>query len=758
MSDANPPLEPLPSNESVGQGQAVQHQLPFFPAEALPISQGLSVVRNEGMVVYFSGLLPIFTHAEADGASFRMFIAQLCAQGSCRQADIVRALGVNKRSLIRWVNQFRAEGAASFFQGRRAPEGPRPKRVWTDDLLDQAQAFLDEGLPPPEAARRLGVKEDTMRKAILHGDLHRPEPPPCETTKGERSARDATPLAGRACHDTVRRAAAASGLLPDGVPREFRSASDVPFAGVLCALPALQANGLLHGVEDLFDLPPGFYPVMTYFLLISFMYLARMRTPEQLRYSEPGEWGLLLGHDRCPEVKTLRAKIEALARPRQVGQWASLATRFWMEQDEGLAGVLYVDGHVRLYHGAQTKLPPRFVSRQRLCLRSLMDYWINDQEGRPFFVVPAVDTEGLLAHLEADIIPRLLDEVPGQPGKDALEANPDLHRFDIIVDREGFSPKAMRELFAGHRVAVTTYRRHPYEPWPEADFHPLEVPLAHGQTQEMLIATRPFQSEASGLREIRRLTAKGTQSAIVTSNRVTPVSQVAGRLFSRWCQENFFRYASQHFGIDRLAGYSPEDIPVTTTLVNPAWRQADAEVRKLRSELFRLQCEKGACSLPVAAGEGDLATWQQHMADLQVDIQALEGQVAAAMVRRKKAPKRVTLEDIPVEDRPRIISPTRKHLVDTLAMMAYRAETAQVLILRDHMARDEDARSLAQALYRTAGDLVLDEKANTLAVRLHRGANQLTDRAVAGLLDVLNESETCYPGTTLTLKFELVSA
>jgi transposase-like protein len=63
-----------------------------------------------------------------------MFLAQLCAQGTCHQADIVRALGVNKRSLIRWVDQFRKEGGASFFKGRKASAGPK-KRIWTFSAL-----------------------------------------------------------------------------------------------------------------------------------------------------------------------------------------------------------------------------------------------------------------------------------------------------------------------------------------------------------------------------------------------------------------------------------------------------------------------------------------------------------------------------------------------------------------------------------------------------------------------------------------------
>lgn len=715
------------------------------------------MVRSAGAVKYYTGLTPIFMHPAKDEASFRMYTAQLCAQGACGLADVVRVFGVCKRSVIRWMHQFQEQGADSFFQKRKNP--PHPKRVWTSDRLEEAQAMLDDGATPSEAARRLGMKEDTVRKAVKPGMLKRPgdQGGNKRSTKGDRSARDAEPAAGRACHDAEGRALAANGLCPEGVPRTFKSAADVPNAGALCSLPALLANGLMHGVEERFSLPPGFYPVMTYFLMVSFMFMTRTGPPEQLRYTEPGEWGLLLGHDRCPEVKTLRAKLEALAQPAQMMPWAAGLAGFWMEKDPTVAGVLYVDGHVRLYHGSQTKLPPRFVSRQRLCLRSVMDYWVNDQEGRPFFVLTAVDTEGLLAHLRKDLVPRLKADIPGQPGEEALAENPDLHAFDIIVDREGFSPDAMTQIFSEHRAALTTYRRHPYKPWDPSEFSPVVVPLAHGQSQEMLLASRPYEKAGRGLREIRRLTPHGTQSAIVTSNRVTPVPEVAGRMFSRWCQENYFRYAKQNFGIDRLAGYSPEEAPVTTSLVNPAWRAADAEARKLSRDLHRHLAEKGAASLPATPSDAERVVYQQRMGDLGEAIQTLTDKLAEAKAKRKEAPKRIPIGQVPEKDRPRLISPQRKQLIDTLGMLAYRAESAQVLILREHLARDEDARTLAQALYRTAGDLLVDEEAQTLTIRLHRGANNLADKAVTGLLEVLNATETPYPGTNLVLRYEFVT-
>ena len=58
-----------------------------------------------------------------------------------------------------------------------------------------------------------------------------------------------------------------------------------------------------------------------------------------------------------------------------------------MAEDPQSAGTLYVDGHVRPYHGSAARLPKHYVPRQRLCLRATTDYWVNAMDGKPFFVV-----------------------------------------------------------------------------------------------------------------------------------------------------------------------------------------------------------------------------------------------------------------------------------------------------------------------------------------------------------------------------------
>ena len=136
----------------------------------------------------------------------------------------------------------------------------------------------------------------------------------------------------------------------------------------------------------------------------------------------------------------MRNKLATLSANQAPKKWAAQLSRDWMQDDPDLAGALYVDGHVRLYHGKLTKLPRRYVSRQRLCLRGTTDYWVNDRLGQPFFVVQRPLDQGLREAIRNDIVPRLLQDVPGQPSQEELDADPHRHRFVLLFDREGYSP------------------------------------------------------------------------------------------------------------------------------------------------------------------------------------------------------------------------------------------------------------------------------------------------------------------------------
>ncbi len=252
----------------------------------------------------------------------------------------------------------------------------------------------------------------------------------------------------------------------------------------------------------------GYYSTLHVMILLAYMALCRIKTVEQLQYQPPGELGKLLGLDRVPEVRCLRNKLAALSRDDAPKKWAGLLSQDWFKDEPERAGALYVDGHVRLYHGSQTDLPKRFVSRQRLCLRGTTDYWVNDILGRPFFAVERPIDHGLLEVLRSDIVPRLLKEVPGQPTEAELKADRYRSRFVILFDREGYSPEFFREMWQDHRIACITYHKYPKGDWPVTEFAEVEATLPNGEPVQLRLAERDLDR----LKEERTLGAGDPQA------------------------------------------------------------------------------------------------------------------------------------------------------------------------------------------------------------------------------------------------------
>lgn len=767
-TSTTPPQPPAPAVRR-------QLRLPLFYEGSTALGEEVQVLRQGESVWYFLHGTPVYSHTVKDVASFRAFTSSLCQNGVCKLVDVERTFSVSAISVKRALKQFRKDGAASFYVSRRPKRLPR---VWSAQRLDQAQELLDKGHSNRDVGARLGIKRDTVYRAVKGGRLRgqapktevagaedgaaQPTAMPVESA-GMRSAADHAAAAelGTACHDIVGRTGAMLGLSGPAQP-QFKPAIDVPGAGVLTALPALLANGLFHQVDQHFVPPPGYYPMAQLFLLFAFLVLARVRSLEQVRNQMPGEWGRILGLDRIPEVKTLRAKLKHLAQPAPVGTWGQAMGRFWMEADPDLAGILYVDGHVRAYHGSQTRLPERFSSRDRLCVRSFMDYWVNDRDGAPFFVVTAVGTEGMLHHLRREIVPRLLREVPGQPSPADLSADPRRHRFAIVFDREGWSPDFFAELWREHRIGVITYRKGRYDPWPSDAFAEHQIDLPHGNRVSMNIGESSWDhkaSEAPGVafREIRRLSVdRQHQTAIITTIQTHPMVSIASHMFSRWSQENFLNYASRELAIDRLAGYALDPAPGEAEVRNPAWRLLDQRARQLRAERASLLAERGRLQ-PLDQQDAAMEAYLEKAGANAEKIAHCQEALDAANAGLRETPRRVPISTLPEGQRPSLIAQACQQFLAVLKITAYRAETALVGILRQHLGRWDDARALVRDLFRHDADLIPDPVKKTLTVKVHHFTNPQASRAVDALLKELTAAEALYPGTHLVLKYELVS-
>ncbi len=742
--------------------------LPLIPDGATSVNDCLSIVRENGQWTYFYGLHPVFAHPERDRRSFRMFTAQLVVRGMCRQAEIVRTFGVSKNSVKRSVKKYREEGIEAFYRARQGRGGA----VMNEEVITQAQAMLNRGCSWKGAAQELGIKYDTLRKAVKGGRVRQPseaEKAKLDCTASEsniasdRSARsvvDAVAEMGTACTRAEERVLAAFGML-EGAPTRFETCRDVSFGGVLCALPALAQNGLFEHLAQCFPSLKGYYTTLQVVILLAYMALCRIKTVERLQYESPGELGKLLGLDRVPEVRCLRQKLTALSKGSAPERWAGLLSRDWLEAAPALAGTLYVDGHVRLYHGHQTALPRRYVSRQRLCLRATSDYWVNDALGQPFFVIERPVDHGLLEALRSDIVPRLLNDVPHQPTQEELHRDPYRFRFVLVFDREGYSPGFFKEMWQTHRIACITYHKYPKQAWSEASFAETQITLPNGEEVSMKLAEMgSWVGDAKNglwVRETRKLTQSGHQTSLIS----TAYSQIslkdAASMFSRWSQENFFRYMMEHFAIDLLSEYKTEEIPETSRpVVNPSWRELDGQSRSLKGKLTHRQARFAALTLHPEANASHVPKWEQRKAELIEEIQQLEHELEQVKQRMKETPRHLKWDELRKEDKFERLAPSRKRLMDTVKMISYRSETAMAGIVREELARTDDARSLLRDLFRSEADLVPNTKEGVLRVNIHPMANARSNRAVLHLLDHLNAAAFTYPGINLQLVYNLV--
>jgi DNA-binding CsgD family transcriptional regulator len=733
-----------------------------MPEGAIRINSVVSQLTKEGRVTWFVGEDNYFSHSADDTAGHRLALATLMDNGHARPCQITATLGTPRRSLMRWRRQIEEQGAGSFYQ----PRGVRGATVLTAEKSAECARLREAGKSIAEVARFVGVNESTLRKAIAagrvveaknsHPDLAIHDPSaPC--TKSQRSQQDSAAAQGMgtACTRAGERTAAAIGLA-GGATTRFEPVTDVALGGVLCGLPALCANGLFSGLDRHLSLPVGYYTAMHILCVLGFMALARIRRPEQLRHQAPGELGKSIGLDRVPEVRTLRKKIALLAATGNPGQWMRELSVAWMQEDPAEAGYLYIDGHVRVYHGTDAVLPRRYVSRQKLCLRGTTDYWINDALGRPFFVISKAVTDGLAATLIEEIVPELIASVPNQPTGEQLAADPLLPRFVVVFDREGSHHSLLARLWE-QRIGAITYRKAVTDTWPESEFLETQVPCPGGAVTTMRLATRQTQITARTapslpVLEVRRLTPSGHQTAIITTARHLQSPTVAGRMFSRWCQENYFGYMMEHYDIDGLVQYGSEGIDGTTRIVNPAWRELDKQVTRLTTRLRKHQAQLGAAAPP----DPDDGKAIQQRASLLETIQSLQRDRDTLKLRRRATPRKVTVGDLPEAERPSQLRPLAKTLTDTVKMIAYRAETALVGLLRPHLANEADARALIRELFVSSADLDPDDAAGTLSIRIHRMASPVHDRAITLLLADLTHAGFRHPETGHRFIYQLV--
>ncbi len=195
----------------------------------------------------------------------------------------------------------------------------------------------------------------------------------------------------------------------------------------------------------------------------------------------------------------------------------------------------------------------------------------------------------------------------------------------------------------------------------------------------------------------------------------------------------------------------------TAKVVNPAHRKLEGEIRSKVGKLQRLLACLGKLAVPPGLETKPMATYEQQQGELKEQIDLLQREVEELKARRKQTARHIPVAELLDADRFELLAPTRKQFIDLVKMIAYRAETAMAVVLRERLARGDDARALLRQIFTTAADLIPDETVGTLTVRLHHLSSHAGDEAARSLAEQLNRTETVYPGTNLRLVYKLVS-
>lgn len=481
-----------------------------------------------------------------------------------------------------------------------------------------------------------------------------------------------------------------------------------------------------------------FYGLRTTMMALSLMALLRIKRPEALKEHAPVELGRLLGLDRAPEVKTLRRKLSQLAELGKAEVFGRKLAKRRVARHRKAMGFLYADGHVRVYHGRR-RLPKAHVTRMRMSLPATTDYWVNDREGDPIFVVTAEVNAGLV-----QMLPLLIDEVRAFIGP--------RRRVTVVFDRGGWSPKLFVKLIAAG-FDILTYRKGNWRQIPQNQFtHYVKRIEGHAVVYDLNDRRIRLLKGQLRLRQITRRSEDGHQTPIVTSRFDLSAVVLAYRMFGRWRQENFFKYLREEFALDALVDYGVEAEAPERLVPNPSRRKLEKKLSMARTELKKVQALYGAAV--VANTERTCTTirsFKRAHGAIGRKIKMVQNKIAVLIRRRDKTPARLAVCELTGKPLMRL-SHERKHLTNCLKMVAYQAESDLLALLRPNYSRaDDEGRTLVTSALQSAANIEVND--GELRVTLVSLSSLHRSQAVATLCTTLNGMEVFYPGTKLKLRF-----
>jgi hypothetical protein len=693
--------------------------------EGMPEPRDLRMQEHDGRCVITAGRVVLFEYAAGDVVMRNIALAALRQLGF-KGRVVAAVLGLTENYVATLHNAALRDGSAALvMQDRRGTPGKVTGEQW-----EQARAWRAQGASDAEIGRRLQVAHTTIGRALgpreqapaREREPGRAPAGPLFTGPGPEPAPDAG--AGLPPAEGLR-----AWPLPAG--EVFRSR----YAGAML----LHAFGGRAGAGEILaaaggeDGRPGDAALLS---AVSMCFALGAATTEQFKHLAAAEAGPLAGLAVLPGLRALRPQLAAIAGRADPLEMQRMFASAMLAADPVTSGVYYVDDHFVPYTGAKP-VGKGWNNKRGRAEKGRADTHVTAHDGRAVCFVTG-EPSGLTVTL-----PRALAELKKAAGPGA--------KIMLGFDRGGAYAQVFRHC-RDQGVHWVTYRRAPLAV--PAMLPVITTITAGGRQREITWAEETVQLKDYG--EARQITLFEHGKAalqILTSDSGACPAEILAWLKSRWREENFLKYASENYGIDKICDYLASIGTNTKIADNPARKQANAAVREAEKALAADERD-----LAVLLGDPAITPAAKNtrlIPAAQKKISAASKKLDAAAAARDKVPAKLPANAIDPEAKTALLRAGRRGLQMVLRLLAHNAEYWLASHLNAYLRDDDEYRAITREtiIRGLAGTITWTPGAITVTLE-QPGAPRIA-RALALLIDEINATPPAMPGDTRPITYQL---
>jgi hypothetical protein len=639
---------------------------------------------------------------------------RILAGDALGEAGRLREAGASDREIGRRL------GVAGTTSGRRlGPRGSEPEAVTGPvPLFSEDEARAAAGMPEPAPGAGADTEADPVAEPV----------PEAEAEAEAESVPVPVPVPGAGAGGGVPGPGLVRG--PGGIIAEGLVRSR--YAGAML----LHAFASRAGAAGVLGLAAGGDRAGTGLLAaVSACFGLGAATAEQFKHLERPEAGLLGGLAVLPELRTLRPALAVMADRADPLRLQEMLAAAMLAADPVLSGVYYVDDHFVPYTGAKP-VAKGWNNKRGRAERGRADTHVTAHDGRAVCFVTG-EPSGLAATL-----PKALAEL-----KKAVPAGSPVM---LGFDRGGAYPQVFRHCRENGAHWVT-WRRAPLAV-------PARLPVISSVTiggRERVLAWAEETVEIKDYGKARQITLfeHGTVAMqILTSDFDACPGAILSWLKSRWREENFLKYASENYGIDKICDYAAVISENTKKVPNPARAAANAAVRDAEKDLAGAER-----ALAVLLGDPAVTPAAKNAAIPAATrrISAARKKLQAAQDARKPVPAKLPANEVDPDARTALLRAGRRTLQMVLRLLAHNAEHYVATRLNAYLCDDDEYRATAREtiIRGLAGTAEFTPAAVT--VTLDRPGQPRIARALGFLLDEISAAPPSVPGDPRPVTYRL---